>query len=294
MLTRKIYTGIMSENQQRSGNTGDELDLLNLFERVSFFFRHYFRLIAICTIIGMAVGFTLYKVLPKQYASSMLLHSFTLTNTEQINIIENWNQLIKSKEYDAVGKLLNCSPSMLTKVTEITAEEIQRLYSENNPNGFNVEVLVTDNAVLDSLQQGIIFGLENSDYMKERLAIKRSGYSQLVEKAKTEIGKLDSTKKNIESSINNNTQHSSSYIVDISDINTQMITLNEKLLLFGEQLKFNAAVQVLHKFEKFQRPHSPKLIKSLVLGIIAGFAIGYIIAVYLSLRKKLSLRAATR
>src|SRR4249919_1067053 len=119
----------MSENQQRSENTGDELDLLNLFEKVTIFFRNYFRLIAICTIIGMALGFTLYKVSPKQYRSSALLHSFTLTNTEQINIIENWNDLLQNKEYDVLGRLLNCSPSMLDKVTEIKAEEIQRLYS---------------------------------------------------------------------------------------------------------------------------------------------------------------------
>lgn len=276
----------MIENQQVKENK-DDLDLVSLFERTSRFFRTYFRLIVICSIIGIVLGFTLYKIVPKQYTSSLLLHSFTLTNAEQINIIDNWNELIKAKEYESLGKLLNCSPSMVKKIKEITAEEIQRLYSDNNPNGFNVEVLVTDNSILDSLQQGIIYGLENSEYMKQRLATKRSGYTILIEKLNTEISKLDSTKKNIESSITNNTQHGNSYILDISNINTQMIALNEKLLTVQEQLKFTNAVQVFHKFEKFQKPHSPKLIKSVALGLIAGFAIGYIIAVYLSLRKKI-------
>lgn len=287
---QKIHKVVMSENRQWSENKPDELDLLSLFDKVSAFFINYFRLIASCSLIGMALGFTLYKVVAKEYKSSALLHSFTLTNTEQINIIENWDDLLKNKEYNILGKLLNCSPSLLNKVTEIKAEEIQRLYSENNPNGFEVEVLVTDNAVLDSLQHGIIYGLESSDYMKERLATKRSAYSQLIEKTKAEIEKLDSTKTNIGSIINNNMQHSPSYILDISGINTQMIALNEKLMLFKEQLKFTGAVQVLHKFEKFKTPEKPKLIKSLALGFILGFATGYITAMFLAIKKKLSQR----
>ena len=280
----------MTEDRPALENKGDELDLLNLFERISGFFRNYFFLIAICTAIGGALGFTLYKVLPKQYASSLLLHSFTLTNTEQINIIENWNELLKGKEYETLGERLHCSPSLVSKVTEMSAAEIIKLYSENNPNGFNVEVMVKDNAVLDSLQDGIIYGLEHTEYMKERLATKRAGFTELVEKVKTEIGKLDSTKKTIESNVSSNTQRPSSYILDVSGINTQMINLNEKLLSYEEQLKFMNAVQVLHKFEKFQTPAAPKFIKLIVLGLISGFAIGYMLAMYVHVKKKLAAR----
>ncbi|MFT3909400.1 MAG: hypothetical protein QM737_08255 [Ferruginibacter sp.] len=277
--------------EDRPGNKGDDLDLLNLFERVSRFFRSYFLLIAIFAFIGGALGFTLYKVLPKQYSSSLLLHSFTLTNTEQINIIENWNELLKNREYETLGERLHCSPSLISKVTQVSAAEIIKLYSENNPNGFNVEVMVKDNAVLDSLQDGIIYGLEHTEYMKERLATKRANFTELVEKVKTEISKLDSTKKSIESNVSNNTQHPSSYILDISGINAQMISLNEKLLNYEEQLKFMNAVQVLHKFEKFQYPASPKFLKLVVLGIIGGFAVGYMLALYVHVKKKLKARS---
>ncbi len=276
--------------EDRPENKGDDLDLLNLFERISRFFRSYFSLIAICAAIGAGLGFTLYKVLPKQYGSSLLLHSFTLTNTEQINIIENWNELLEGKEYETLGERLHCSPSLVSKVTDISAAEIIKLYSENNPNGFNVEVLVKDNTILDSLQQGIIYGLEHSEYMKERLATKRSNFIELIEKVKSEMSKLDSTKKTIESNVSSNTQHPSSYILDVSGINTQMINLNEKLLNYEEQLKFMNAVQVLHKFEKFQKPVAPKLIKLIVLGFIGGFAVGYVLAMYVHVRKKLRAR----
>ena len=277
----------MSENQSGQGNKNDDLDLINLFERVFFFFMNYGRLLAIFSLIGILTGFALYKISSKQYASSMLLHSYTLSNTEQINIIENWNDLLKNQEYTVLAERFNCDPNLLKKVSRMKAAEIQKLYIPNNPNGFMVEVLVRDNAVLDSLGKGIIFGLENSDYMKARLATRRSTLTQLIDKVRTEIVKLDSTKKNIEHSINNNSQHSSSFIIDISTINSQMIGLNEKLLSFQDELKFTNAVQVLHKFEKFEKPAAPKLFKSLLLGFIAGFAIGYIYSLYIYLRKRM-------
>ena len=278
----------MSENQPGQGNKNDDLDLINLFERVFSFLMKYGRLLAIFSIIGILTGFTLYKTSSKQYASSLLLHSFTLSNTEQINIIENWNDLLKNQEYAVLAERFNCDPSLLKKVSSIKASEIQKLYIPNNPNGFMVKVLVKDNTVLDSLGKGIIFGLENSDYMKARLATRRSTLTQLIDKVRTEIIKLDSTKKNIEHNINNNNLQSSSFIIDISTINSQMISLNEKLLSFQDELKFTNAVQVLHKFEKFEKPVSPKLFKLLFLGFIAGFAIGYIISLYLYFRKRMT------
>ena len=277
----------MLENQPGQGNKSDDLDLINLFERVFSFFMKYGRLLAIFSLIGILTGSVLYKISSKQYASTLLLHSFTLSNTEQINIIENWNDLLKNEEYTVLAERLNCDPSLLKKVSRVKASEIQKLYIPNNPNGFMVEVLVRDNAVLDSLGKGIIFGLENSDYMKARLSSRRSTLTQLIDKVRTEITKLDSTKKNIEHNINSNNQHSSSFIIDISTINSQMISLNEKLLSFQDELKFTSAVQVLHKFEKFEKPVSPKLFKSLLLGFIAGFAIGYILSLYIYFRKRM-------
>ncbi len=284
----------MSENQTGTENKSDDLDLISLFERIFSFFRNYGWLIAIFSIAGMLAGFTLYKTGTKQYASTLLLHSYTLSNTEQINIIENWNDLLKNGEYAVLGERLNCDPGLLKKVSSIKASEIQKLYIPNNPNGFIVETIVKDYNILDSLGKGMVYGLANSDYIKAKLSSRRSVLSQLIDKVRSEISKLDSTKKNIEHNINSNSQHSSSFIVDVSNINSQMISLNEKLLGYQDELKFTSAVQVLHKFEKFERPVAPKLFKLLVLGFIGGFAIGYIISMFLYLRKRIAVRAQQR
>lgn len=269
-------------------NKKDDLDLIVLLERIFSFFRKYGKLIAMCSISGMLIGLLLFFVLPKRYSSTLLLHSFTLTNTEHINIIDNWNKLLKKGEYEALSKDLNCDPVMLEKVSKITASEIQKLYIQNNPNGFMVEAVVKDTGVLDALQKGIINGLENGEYLKAKLESRKSNLRQLIEKVKIEIAKLDSTKRDIENSINQSTKSPSSYIIDVSGITGQMISLNEKLLGYQEDLRFTHAVQVLHNFAKFKKPESPKLFKLLVLGLIAGFSIGYVLSIYKYVRNKIT------
>lgn len=276
----------MLENQPGGENKNDDFDLISLVEKIFSFARNYGRRIAIFSVAGMVLGFTLYKTSPQLYESTMLLHSSTLTNTEQINIIENWNALLKGDEYITLGTRFNCDPGMFKKVVKISAAEIQKSYIPNNPNAFVVAVLVKDNIVLDSLGKGIIYGFENNEYIKAKLASRRFNLSALIDKVKSEIIKMDSTKRNIEYSINNNNQHSSSFIIDVSNINVQMIGLNEKLLTYEDELKFSNAVEIFHKFEKFEKPVSPKFLKSVVLGFIGGFAIGYILSVYIFLRKR--------
>jgi len=281
----------MVENQSGRESKSDDLDLINLLGSIFSFFRNYGRRIAIFSIAGMLAGFALYRISPKQYASTLLLHSSILTNTEYINIIENWNGLLKNGEYAALGERLNCDPAMLKKLGKITAAEIQKLYIPNNPNGFEVTALVKDNTILDSLCKGIIYGFENTDYIKARLASRRSILASLIDIVKIEIVKLDSTKKSIGYNISSNNQHASSFIIDISTINSQVIGLNEKLLGYQDELKFSNAVQVFHKFEKFEKPVAPKLFKLLVLGFIGGFAIGYLLSLFIFLRKRLAMYA---
>jgi hypothetical protein len=278
----------MAEESNDLESKRDDLDLITLVEKIISFCSSYGRLIATSSIAGILLGALLFLITPKQYSSTLLLHSFTLTNTEYINIIENWNELLKKGEYDALSKDFDCDPQMLKKVSKISASEIQKLYIQNNPNGFMVEVLVKDTGVLDELQKGIVHGLENGGYLKEKLNSKKANLTQLIEKVKSEIIKLDSTKKNIENSINNNTKSSSSFIIDISNITGQMMTLNEKLIGYEEDLRFTSAVQVLHDFAKFKNPESPKLFKSLLLGFIAGFVIGYFLAIYKYVKSRMA------
>src|ERR1700712_4814822 len=169
----------MVENQAGQENKSDDLDLINLLERMFSFFRNYIWVIAFFSIAGMLAGFTLYKMSPHLYESTILLHSSTFSNSEQINIIENWNALVNGGEYTALGERLHCDSAMLIKVAKISAAEMQKLFMPNNPNAFVVTALVKDNNVLDSLSAGIVYGFENNNYIKSKLASKRSNLTEL-------------------------------------------------------------------------------------------------------------------
>lgn len=277
----------MKEVHKDSAENPDELDLIVLLEKLIAFLKRFAKILITFTLIGMIIGLILFLSAVRRYPSTLVLHSFTLTNLENIQIIGSWKELLKKREYLALSTTLNCTPDVVKNIVSLSAEEIQKLYIQNNPHGFIIKVVVKDPSILDELQKGIIYGLESNDYIKERIAIKRSNLRQLIEKVSIEITKLDSTKLAVENIINNKNVNSSSLMVDVSNINSQIIGLNEKLLSYTEELKFANAVQVLQRFNKFSKPESRKGRLLLTGGAIAGFVIGYIISLLIYVRRKL-------
>ena len=158
---------------------------------------------------------------------------------------------------------------------------------QDNPHGFIIRVTVEDTSILDNLQRGIVYGLENIDYVKQKLITKRANLIELIEKVKEEIAKLDSTKLAVENILNNKNKSSSSLFVDITSINSGIIILNEKRLTYQEQLKFANAIQVLQNFNKFSNPERRNGPLLLFIGAITGLIIGYFISLIIAVRQKL-------
>ena len=268
----------------------DDIDLLVLVERSISFFRRYKWIFIGAVILGLAVGYLFYSRLPKVYQSRMILHSFTLSNQDYIQVIDNWNTILRKKEYDILAAQFEMPASMLRCVKQMKGYEIQKVFTASNPNGFYIDVTVTDNSILDSLQKGILTGIENVDFIKKQLEIKRQNLNVLIEDVGHEITKLDSSKARIESMIGNRTGQSSSMLIDISGLNKQMIELNEKWLYYKQDLKLTSAVQLLQGFSKFNKPSGPSLIVWLGLGLIAFLAMAYFYAIYHSVSRKLKAR----
>jgi len=277
----------MKDAQINSESSPDELDLIVVIERMVAFFNRFFYILIIFPTIGLIAAFLLFLSTQRKYTSELVLHSAILTNLENIQIIENWKTLLRKKEYNTLAGIWNSNPDLVKKVEKITAEEIQKLYVQENPHGFIVHVTVEDTSILDNLQHGIVYGLENTEYVKERLITKRANLIELIEKVKGEIAKLDSTKLAVENILNNKNKSSSSLFVDITSINSGIINLNEKLLAYQEQLKFANATQVLQNFNKFSHPESRNGPLLLFVGAIIGLVIGYLTSLVIAVRQKL-------
>ncbi len=272
----------------------EDIDLFLLIERSILFFRKYRWVFIVATLLGISMGFYFFSSIPKTYKSRMIVHSFLLTNQEEIQIVNNWNDLLNKKEYNALINALHCREEILPKVKRIKAKEIQQVFSQLNPNGFSIDVLVTDNAILDELQNGLVYGFENNAYIKKRLDVKKAAFKELIDKTSAEIQKLDSTKKIVENIISGKERSSPSLIIDGSSVNRQFIEMNEKLLAFRENLEFTNAIQVLQGFEKFRKPVGPNLIPWLVIGLMVFLSIGYLFALISSIKQGLKTRAINR
>jgi hypothetical protein len=284
----------MNSDQRNHNTQTEEIDLLVLAERGLGFLSRYKWVFIIATVAGIGLGLGLYSNMAKIYSSRMIVHSYLLANQEEIQIVNNWNQLLKKKEYTALAELLNVKEDVLYPVKKIEATEIQKVFTPNNPNGFLVEVNTTSNAILPELQQGIVYGLENTPYVKARTDIKRANLEQLIATTTIEIRKLDSSKAIVEKIMAGSGKASSSLIVDGSSINRQLIEMNEKLLGYKEGLKFANAVQVLQGFSQFKKPVGPHLLFWLVAGLVFCLALAWFFAFIDTIRRKLKLRASSR
>jgi hypothetical protein len=269
----------------------DDIDLIALLERSISFFKKYKWIFFAAIVIGLLLGFIRYRSLPVAYKSRLILQSTILSNQNNIQIVTYWNTLLKNRQYDYLAGIFMCKKDILPEVKDIQADEIQKIFTPVNPNGFTIDVLVSDLSILDELQKGIVHGFNNHESVKDRLSEKRNRLGELIEKTTTEVKRLDSTKKTIDNILNGKGAGSSSLIMDAPGVSRQLIDMNEKLLSYREELKFTNAVQVLQSFSKLKKPVGHNLFVSLVLGLASCLFIAYLFALLSSINQKLKTRA---
>ena len=278
---------IMGEDKPQSTTTSEDIDLIILLERAVLYFRKFKWAYIIAIAAGISLGVFAYVTSSRLYKSRMIVHPMFTTNGEQIQIIDNWNELLKRQEYKTLAIAFNCDEPMLHKLASIDATDILRVYTPNNPNGFYIDVRVKDNAILPDLQKAIVYGLNNTEFVKEKVAIRRDNLRQLIEKVKYEIVKLDSTKAMVENIISNKEKNSSSMMIDVSGLNRQLIDMNEKFLGYQEELKFVNGIYVLQGFNRFDVPVSISLKVMIVLGLILCLAITYIYTLFVYVNERM-------
>lgn len=272
----------------------DDIDLINIAERAFLFFRKYRVALIIATVAGIALGCFRYYTSGKIYKSRLILHSSFLTNLEEIEIINYWNELLKRNEYTALSQSFNCDENLLRGVVSIEGSEILKNYSASNPNGFYIDARIKDNSILPGLQKALVYGLNNTEYVKQRLLLRKKDVETLIEKVTVEIQKLDSLKKSIETIITSREKNSTSFMLDIPGVNKEFIDMNEKLLSYREELQFSSSgIQVLQSFVPLNTPVSISLRVMILLGIAFCLFITFIFTIIHSVSERLKKRASS-
>src|SRR5436309_485413 len=120
----------------------DDVDLVSLLERMILYLRRFWVLYVAAAGTGILLGCLAYVSSPRLYRSRMILHSSYLTNSEQIEIVGYWNELLKRNERPTLAEILHCDENLLVHVTSMEGAEILKNYSATNPNGFYIDVKV--------------------------------------------------------------------------------------------------------------------------------------------------------
>ena len=277
----------MSENKPYTTTNPDDIDLIILLERAVSYFRRFKWAFIPAIIAGILLGFLAYFNSPKMYKSRMVLHPVFVTNNEEIQIIDNWDELLKKREYKTLSAAFNCDEDLLRKVVSLDAADILKVFTPNNPNGIYVDVRIKDNSILPDLQKAILFGLNNTEYVKQRLEVKKDNLRQMIDEVTYEVAKLDSIKSTVENILTSKEKNSSSLMIDVSGMNKQLIEMNEKLLGYKEELKFVNGVQVLQGFSRFDTPVSISLKVLIIIGLIVTLSITWLYTLFVIVRQKL-------
>src|SRR5581483_10561638 len=225
--------------------TSDELDVIVILKKALDFFHHYGKLIAGVALMGLLAGLLRFWYVPNLYTSTMVLQPSVLSDPEQIALINNWSTLLQKKELPELAAEFHMEMAALKKVISITAEELQHSYSPNNFTAFTLTVLVKDTSILQSLQYGILYALDHSAYVKEKLAARKRTLQLLIQSTKQEINRLNHLQQTFDSSMRTGNNTHNGFMIDVSGISAEITTLEEKRLNLEDGEAFITAVQVL-------------------------------------------------
>jgi hypothetical protein len=181
------------------------------------------------------------------------------------------DQLLNTKGYASLARILDCDPEMLKKVEDMKVE-IVGIPSEGNTT-FALEVNITDTAILPLLQETLIKGLRNTDYVKRRIAVRKENLLNEIAETRRQMAALDSSGEFVRSL--KEKSGGSSYFLDVATIPEARSNLEDRLAAYQEKLAFVDDMQVLQGFIRSKHV-KPRLSVFLPAGLAIGFIIGYI------------------
>lgn len=267
-------------SQQRN----DDLDLLVIAGNVINFLKQNAKQLALASLVGLFCGVILHFSLPKYYTSSILMESGVMSNTEAKEVVSNWNNLLRPSGYPYLMKEFNCSREAVANILNLSAEPLNA-QNEGLP-GLILNVSVRDTTRLNDLQNNLLNGFKNNDYVRRRVELHRQGTIDEMKKTDDELNRLDSTKEFIMGSVDPK-KDKSPLILDISNLSKQKIDLVEKKSALVERLEFIDGMLLIQGFAATRGP-KPGWLTFLTLGLVGGFLVGYVVIFLRSLNRKIS------
>ena len=254
-------------------NSEDEIDLLVLFQKIRVAIARNKVLFVVIVITGLVGGAAFFQATPSRFKARMLADTRVLTNREVMEMTDNLQTLVKDHDFTLLAAKLHLSPAVVGKIITLSAEGSAELPSAPGKNVFVLQATVYDPHIIDSLQQGIVYFLENNEYVRQRIRVQRENLTAIKIRSEKELAQLDSLKASMLNLVRRGGNAGNAFVLEPGSINEQSVKMFEKIRNLDESLQFLDNVQVISNFDKPEKADFPKLSVCLIAGLILGLII---------------------
>lgn len=263
----------------------DEIDLEKIFFSVINILKRRFYFIVFFGSIGLLFGLAYYFLKAPVYQSTMSVSSGILTGKNSSNMINTLQLLIEEGSYEKLSERLRISPQQAQKLAGITVTSIGLTEAEEeleNVNTFRVQVHVTDNTILDTLEVSLIDYLEDNRFIKRRTDLRRENLKLLISRLKVEMQDLDSLKNKVNNTLNTELEGSNVIIMDPVNVYREAIGLYQKELDLQTELALIDNIQIIEGFTEFNKPINPR-VRHIAYGLLAGIFVGLLFIIFVEI-----------
>jgi LPS O-antigen subunit length determinant protein (WzzB/FepE family) len=266
----------------------DEVDLMELFLNLIIAIRKHFWLIILFFFLGTALGSAYYFSVKKVYQSKMVVSSNILTSSYSKELFENINRHRGEQNTNAIKTLLNVSDSTAKNFAYLEIAKLSQTDDLKEADRFIITADVLDKAVFPELEKGLVYYLENNEFVKIRVEQNKKYMEEMLAKVNAEIIDMERFKEKIMSgTFFENAK--GNVMFDPTTVNSKILELTKEKLNLQNSLELVNSVQVIEGFTQFERPTRPHLSISLISGSLIGlFFVGILIA-FKSIRKLLKM-----
>lgn len=269
----------------------DEVDLMEVFLKLIITIRQNFWLIVLFFVLGSAIGFAYYASARKVYKSALVISSDILTNSYSKALVANINRHRREQDFEAIQKLLRVSDKVARGVIFLDVDKLEEVNDLKEAEKFTITGEVADHRILPELQQGLVYYLENNDYVKVRVEQRKKYLDQMIAKVDQEIKDMEEFKKRI---MNGSFFEAvkGDVMFDPTSVNSKILELTKEKLTLMNTRELANSVQVIEGFAQFEEPSSPKLAVALASGSTIGLFFVAILLAIKSVRKLLRMADA--
>jgi hypothetical protein len=254
----------------------DDVDLSVVVRKFVRFFSVHGKLLLTATLLGLGCGFFFLLTGHKHFTGELVIGSTVLNTQEMQELMEGWQPLLSRPA--VLAETMGCSPEIVKHIGGLSAEPLPE--DEEHTYYMLLTVTLRDTGNLREVQDAIIRGIRNNEYVSKRAGIRMAGLDEQIKKASAEITRLDSTREFIES-LSSASRKDDKVIIDLSNISKQKVAIQAKLSGYREKRAFGDGAMLVIGFAAIKGP-KPGLLTMLSLGVAAGFLIGYFLVILLS------------